>query len=276
MLRTRLLALTAGAVLASMCGSAWAINGNIYTTSCACQTTSDFSAAAVQASNEQGWGGTYLLVSSSVARTALMRVQGQHRVDKFGNDYWVALSATPMDDSGNSLAGSPEGTLQAIYGSFDQVTFGTSRNAPIRSDLSPNSAMVNFVTATDAIVSQFLNKDPNYYAALRGSHLGDILTLDFKDFTAEFQLVAIDATTGFQTWKWNGKAWDVWGNRVDHNGHIVRNTNTGGAGGGSAQVTGFGNGSNWSFGVGALGSCTSVTTITVNGEQTDYVFVHPC
>ena len=101
------------------------------------------------------------------------------------------------------------------------------------------------------------------------------MTLTFKDAKAQFVLVSVDKN-GKQTWVWNKKAWNNAGQPIDRNGNVIQNQNSGGTGAGSIEVPGFRGGSGWSFGVGGMGSCTSVTTIAVNGEATDYVYVHPC
>src|SRR5262249_48080215 len=141
--------------------SAHALNGNIYVTDCACQTTSDFASAAIQASNDQGWGGTYLVSSTSQAKTALMQVHGKHLIDKFGNDYWLASSALPMDNSGNSLGGQSESAQESFYQTYDQVTYTADRTNPLQIVLPTTSIVPSFVCLpdgcnTDVQVSQIL------------------------------------------------------------------------------------------------------------------------
>lgn len=135
--------------------------------------------------------------------------------------------------------------------------------------------MRSFVIATDPQVSDFLNTDPTAHNWLASKPLGYVVTLFFSDAKAQFVLVSVDKN-GKQTWVWNKKAWNKAGEPIDRNGNVIQNQNIGGTGAGSAEVPGFGAGAGSSFGVAGMGSCTSVTTITVNGEATDYVYVHPC
>jgi hypothetical protein len=278
--KTRAPAVTAGILLACLADSAYALNGNIYVLSCACQTTSDFSAAASAEANSQGYGGTYLAVSSSQASSALMQVRGKVFIDKFGNDFWAATSAIPMDDSGNSLALESESALEGFYQSFDQVTLTVDRNNPLALTLPTTSSVGTFIHTSDentfdTAVSVIINSDfpdsetPN----------GVMVTVTFGDHTkAQFILQSTRDGHGNRVWKWNGIAWDATGTKlIKPDGSEIGNPNTAGTGGGSVTVTGFGQqGGGWGFGVAGFGSCTSVTTITVNGDNTDYMYVHPC
>lgn len=273
--KTRASSVGAGVLLACLAGSAYALNGNIYAVSCACQTTSDFSAAAIDASNDQGWGGTYLVTSTSVARTALLQVHGKHLIDKFGNDYWLASSTIPMDDSGTSLAGQSESALEAFYQTYDQTNFGVDRNNPIigTSSILPGLPP-SFVVSTDVEVSTAINAFVANLAAHGVNFTTGIFSVTFPadGTSAEF----VESPPGSHNWVWNGVAHNKNGDRIDRNGNVIPNPNTSGTGGGHAEVSGFGKGSGWTFDVGGFGSCTSVTTITVDGEATNYSYVHPC
>jgi hypothetical protein len=104
--------------------------------------------------------------------------------------------------------------------------------------------------------------------------VGTTITVKFDDGTSA-QYVKVSAYSTYQ-WTWNGIAHNKKGQKMLRNGSVPTNPNSGGTGGGNIQTTGFGAGSGWSFGVAGFGSCTSITTITVNGDNTDYMYVHPC
>ena len=269
-----MLSVIAGALVASLTRPTHALNGNVAVLSCACQTTSQFSAAAIQASNDRGWGGTFQVVSTSGPSSALMTVRGRHLIDKNGNDYWLASGATPIDASGTSLAGQAESAQESFYGSFDQTTFGVSRSSPTVVKISDEYA-ASFVRSTEDEVSPGIGRALILMGIDQGSiPPGTVITVRFPDGTTAEYIKQSNFST--YQWIWNGTAHDKNGRQIYRDGTFVTNSNTGGAGDGHANVPGFGSGASWGFGVSAAPTCTFITTITVNGDSTDYMYVHPC
>lgn len=263
-----------GGMFALAVNPASALNGDIDVLSCACQTTSQFSAAAVQESNYNGWGGSYMVVSSTVGSSALMQVHGKHLIDKNGNDYWLASSADPLDDAGNSLAGQSESAQESYYQTFDQTTFGVNRSAPTKVNEPPDYAGSFINSSEEEVIPGTGNALIHMGINPASIQPGTVITVVFEDGTTA-QYVKVSNTATYQ-WTWNGIAHDKAGHRINRNGTLVSNPNTAGSGSGHAQVTGFGSGSRWGFGVAGAPTCTFITTITVNGAGTDYMYVHPC
>src|SRR5207237_8014892 len=97
--------------------------------------------------------------------------------------------------------------------------------------------------------------------------LGAVITGKFHDGTTAQYVKQSDFAT--YQWIWNGVANDKNGHRIYRNGTLVGNSNTSGTGEGHVNVPGFGSGSSWGFGLGAVPTCTFIPTITVSGERTD-------
>jgi len=255
--------------LACLANSASALNGDTYVTSCICATTNDFEGMALNAAGNLGHQGVFTIVSSSQGSTALMKVTGHNVIGTNGEPYWVPSIATPLDASGNSLAGQLEADRQSFYTVFDLVTFGVSRSNPI---LLPGQYPF-FGSVSDSEMSDSIN------ATLVGFQGGSVVIASgFIEVTflngdkAQY----IQSPKGSNNWVWNGYAYNAAGSRIDRNGTVMSNPNTGGRGGGGYQGHGFGNGSGAVFDMEGSSNCQSVTTITVNGEVTSYVFVAPC
>jgi hypothetical protein len=81
---------------------------------------------------------------------------------------------------------------------------------------------------------------------------------------------------GSYQWTWNGIAHNKDGKLMDRAGNLISNSSTTGAGGGSISTPGFGAGSTWLFDLLGGSDCTFTTTITVNGEWTEYMNFSPC
>src|SRR5262249_29726460 len=155
---------------------------------------------------------------------------------------------TPIDDSGNSLAGESESAQEGFYQTFDQTTFGVSRSFPTK------------VTMPDEYSGSFINSSPEETSpgigralGLMGINPGNIpvgttITVEFEDGTTA-QYIKQSATATYQ-WLWNGVAHNKAGQRIDLHGNVIGNPNTAGTGGGSVDVRGFGAaGSGWGFGL---------------------------
>ena len=271
-----------GLLLASpLCiyNSAYALNGYTNVSTCAsCKTTADFTAAAIAQSNVEGVKGTYLIVSESNASQAFMKVTGEFdNID--GERIWNPEAATPVDGSGNSLAGQSEATLEAFYQLLDQMNFGTSRDAPFWLNASnPQQALLptSFGLSSDEQVSDvidYLDTGPS------DPSIGYICLVTFPNGdTAQFQLTQTGSSKLDNVWTWvPGKAWDKNGNQLKRDGSRATNPNTGGGGVGSASVTGAsGAAAGWRWELTNGGGCTFQTTITVNAESTDYTNISPC
>jgi hypothetical protein len=137
---------------------------------------------------------------------------------------------TPIAQSGASLAGTAESTLETYYTTTDQVLFGTNRSDPFAisapanepAGASVDAALATFVNSNDAVVSQAIVAlitsmfPPNSGVVI---NIGT-LTVTFKDgTTAEY------VQTGPGEWTWNGIAHDAKGNQINRNGTKVTNPN---------------------------------------------------
>ena len=280
--KKRLPAFSLGLLLASpLCifSSAYALNGFTNVSTCAsCKTTADFASAAIAASRDEGLAGyTYLIVSVSNASQAYMRVTGEYdRID--GERIWNPEAASPIDSSGNSLAGDSEASLEAFYQLLDTLNFGTSRDAPFwlnASNPQQNLLPTSFGLSSDEQVSDvidYLNNGPGFASK------GYICLVTFPNGdTAEFQLTTQGTTREGNVWTWvPGKAWDKNGNQLNRDGSKATNPNTSGTGNGEASVRGSGAGSAWSWQIEGNDQCDFKTTITVDGEDTGYNNISPC
>jgi hypothetical protein len=122
-------------LILACCGAmrpARALDGTIKLTSCACQITADFAAAARRQANlfDQNGGGSpggnYIIASSSGAMSAAVSVTGHYVIkNQDVGPVWVTDAVTPIDSDGNSLAGQSEASLESFYGAFDATVMST-------------------------------------------------------------------------------------------------------------------------------------------------------
>jgi hypothetical protein len=111
-------------LILACCGAmrpARALDGTINLTSCACQITADFAAAARRQANlfDQNGGGSpggnYIIASSSGAMSAAVSVTGHYVIkNQDVGPVWVTVAVTPIDSNGNSLAGQSEASLESL------------------------------------------------------------------------------------------------------------------------------------------------------------------
>jgi len=274
----RALTFVAGVGLGGICffNSADAANGYINVSNClSCVTSTDFVSSATTNAHGLGQAGTYVAVSSTHAETAFVQITGTP-VWVTGGDGGKELrltniTATLIDGSGNSLAGSGESTLETDFNTFDQVSFGTNR-----------SGNIGYVTVPDDYQSSFINSDLTDTAGQIPSWInnqyhitqipvGTVVTLTYPDGTsAQFIKISASGTIQFE---WNGLAWNSAHQLIDQYGNRRVNSNTSGSGTGTANPTP----TNGNFAISGEGLCTTTTTVTwggvFQGSETHYV---PC
>jgi hypothetical protein len=253
-----------------------ALNGNVYVASCACKTTSDFTTVATDTAIQTRTTGTFRMVSTSVAESAYMQVQG-HLIVNGEHESMDVTSVTPVDASGNSLAGNSESELEAYYVALDQAVNGTSRSFPLVVKYTGVVGLpLFFGTSTDAqITKAFQNtlaQDPA--SELMESETGQFMLVQFYDGTwAGFE---IDWSTGKIVLTWNGYAYQN-GNLVNRQGVAYGNRNTSGTGGGNITVPGFDSGGNFQWNIFGGSDCIMSTTISVDGDDLgSLVNISPC
>jgi hypothetical protein len=262
-----------GAAMACACmGSpVFALNGNTFVTSCGCVTSADFAGQALNIAADQSHPVLVTVVSTTQAKTALIRVTGRFITGSDGEPRWTATTTTPVDAAGNSMAGQLEADLQSFFTVLDLETFGVSRSYPI---LLPGQ-YAYFGVVSDQQMSDSINADLDGHTIM-GADV--IITTGMIEvtFVNGDKAQYVEMPKGSKNWVWNGFAYNSRGHRIGRDGLEISNPNTGGQGGGSYSGHGFGTGATSSFDMSASGSCQQATTITVNGELTSYVFIAPC
>jgi hypothetical protein len=280
-IKKRMWILAAATVVGLMCGPAPAINGDTWVLSCACATTANFAQAAGAAAKDNGFGGTYLVMSTTNFTSAYISVQGGF-VFQQGETFWKVSSKYPVDESGNSLAANTETQNQSYFAALDETVFGADRTGlaaaggglPAQINLSP-TYQSSFINSIDEEIG------PGIDAALASLGInwassplikeGIVVTVLFPDKT-KAQFVKYNGKMS-DHWVWNGKAWNKDGKLILRDGTLHTNGNTGGSGGGTANFNY--NGNQFRFGGGAW--CTWTQTITVSGEVAGTsTFVDPC
>lgn len=271
----------AGVLVALICfaDSAYAFNGFTAVMGCqSCSSSTDFISAAVAEAGVQQGPGVYHVVSESQASSADIKVTGRWVTRSGGETFFVPRAGTPLDQSGNSLAAMSESDLETYFNSLDQTTYGRDRGGVVGNVNVPADYQRSFVCNCEledmgAQVAGWISAQ--YHIVAETLKVGTIVTLVFSDGSkAQFQKIS---GTGTLRWQWNGKAWDAQGNRIDQNGNMVGNPNTSGAGAGEVAVPGFGAMSGVNFDLLDQGSCTYITTITINGvEDGKWSNIAPC
>jgi hypothetical protein len=186
---------------------------------------------------------------------------------------WTLLNAVgvAVDENGASA------TSQSALEQNDMRLYGTNRKAPIKPVKVPadygtsvigNAALVE---DTSSAISQELyitrQINPNSIP------VGTVVTVTWQDgSSAKFRRISV---MGSLQWDYvEGSARDKNGNKIDLNGNIIGNSNTGGRGEGSAS---FGGVSGWGFGAQGMDRCMSTTSLTHNGVvQWTYTQILPC
>jgi hypothetical protein len=262
-----------GVVVTCSVNPASAINGNTFVSDCACQTSADFKNLALSLAGTQGKPSTFQISSTVLSSTAFIRVTGKYVIGTNGEPYWTATTATPVDFSSNSLAGNSESNLQGFFHVFDQAVFTLDRDQPLPIVLPRDYPYQSFVVTSDDQASAIINQ----IFPMASAPAGIWVSIEFPDHTKATYILqnGLDQN-GHRIWKWSGFAWDAQGNIIGRDGRTSSPINTSGHGGGVFEGSGFGSGSAWNFRSEGADSCTSTTTITVNGQQTSYVFVAPC
>jgi hypothetical protein len=252
----------------------FAANGYHYVMACSsCQTTGDYLLAAESEAISQQNSGHYQVVSFSQASTAYIHVILK-MVANGGEPIWTLQSATPVDSSGNSLAGNSEADNESYFASLDQVIFGASRNEP-QSINEPTAYSSSFINSTEEEVAPGIGYAFGQLGINPGSiAVGTVITVKFDDGTTA-QYVKLSALNTYQ-WSWNGIAHNKDGKLIHRDGTLVVNPNTAGGGGGDVGAPGFGAGRSWNFDLGGYDQCTMQTTVTVSGEAATAVLFSPC
>jgi hypothetical protein len=206
-------------------------------------------------------------------------INGQYTKGPEGERVWTAESATPVDSSGNSLAGESASSQEAYYGALDQVIWGLDRKAPTQINEPPDYK-------TSIINSDYGEVTPGINVALgkldqpinpAAIPVGSVLTVIFQDGTTA-QFIKFSETLS-DMWQWNGIAHNAKGQLIHRDGSLVNNPNTTGTGGGNASAHGIGDtGQGWNYNMQAYPECTSSTIITDGSGQVlgTYTSLEPC
>jgi hypothetical protein len=217
-----------------------------------------------------GQAGTYISVSSTNAETAFVQITG--------TPVWVTgpgggkelrltnITATLIDGSGNSLAGTSESTLEADFNTLDQISFGTNRSVA----MGYVFASADYPTAINADFDDIAGHIPSWLDAQYGIQIvpaNTTVTVVFPDqSSATFRKNV--------TWTWTGNAWNAQHQQIYQNGKLKNNPNTGGNGNGSTSVAGAGKAN---LSLGGEGECTTTTSVSwggvYQGSETHFV---PC
>lgn len=227
---------------------------NVYVGTCECVTTSDYATVAARFAKANGWGGTFFLTSVAQASSAMMQVTGKI-VFSGGEPVFEASAETPIDSSGNSLAGESESDLEIFYGVLDSTSYGEWRDGPFDAVIPHSGPFQTFAGTPDSWVSEFLNTEGALVTATMLA--GDVVLVVFPDGTAAEYILGADN----KTWTWNNKAWNSQKQPIDRNGNLIPNPHTSGVGGGSTSVSGFGPGSGWRFEMQGQAECSSTVTV---------------
>jgi hypothetical protein len=223
--------------------------------------------------------GVYLVVSASAPSSAYIKVTGKFG-SHGGDGHYSATTMTPVDASGNSIAGTTEASQEALYKVLDITISGTQRDNPTYFWTTISGMPNSFIGSTDAVINAVINNNPTVLALYSGLANNSVVTITFADGSiAEFAVNVIPMANG--TVKvvvtWTGIAHDKMGRLINRDGTLVPNPNTGGSGGGNVGVHGFGPGSNWNFNFHGQPFCTLEGTVTgENGQSTTDIERLPC
>jgi hypothetical protein len=258
--------------------SAYALNGAVTVSGCTnCLTSTDFLTAATNLARSTVSPGTYAMIGTSYASTAYVAVTGDIvTVIRGGAPEQVLrnITATPIDASGNSLAGSSESSLESTFQQLDQMSFGTSRSGKIGFLQVPVDISPTFINIAEGMISlegQIPALISNQYGITTGIPAGTVVTVVFQDQSkAQFYKVSAADTS---QWLWNGFAWNSKNQLIDQFGNLRINPNSGGRGTGAGTVNmGAGN-----FGFEGDGFCVATTSVTWGGVfQGAEIHVLPC
>lgn len=187
---------------------------------------------------------------------------------------------TPVDASGNSIAGTAEASQEAFYKVLDITISGTQRDYPFYFWTTISGMPRSFIGSTDAVINAVINNNPTVLALYSGLANNSVVTITFSDgTTAEFvvNIISMAGGTVKVVVTWSGIAHDKTGRLINRDGTLVPNPNTGGSGGGNVGVHGFGPGSNWNFQFHGQPFCTLEGTVTgENGQSTTDIMRLPC
>jgi hypothetical protein len=176
----------------------------------------------------------------------------------------VVGSGTPVDSSGNSLAGNSESANESFFATLDQVIFAANRSAP-QTVTVPDDYTSTFINSTEGEVS------PGIGAGLIAMGInpaqfpvGTLITVKFTDGTTAQYIKASGG--GSYQWTWTGIAHDSQGHLMLRNGQRVANPNTAGNGSGSFSAPGYSN-PDW-FYLNAPGFCQYGGEISFDDGET--------
>ncbi len=242
LLKNKLPAVTAGLVLGllfSLAHRVDAANGFSYISSCACKTTADFSNAAAAASGTPQKSGLYTVISSSTAETAFVSVRGEIKTIHGGGHGWQVLSTTPVDASGNSLAGQTESAQEDEYGAIDLQLMMAQRSSdfPIIGDLN----LPGFFSTDDyAISAAYFNSLGNLVQDLNGNTMVTLTWNDGSGIVAVYQVVWLGTDhTKVANFALKFISATQHGKPITRAGVPIPNPNNSGAGGGGATLPGY-------------------------------------
>jgi hypothetical protein len=273
MIRARSLSVLAGLAISLIFSPAQALNGGTRIITCECQATADFVNAAAGDNAQWELNTLYIVVSTSVSMSSNVKVTGHYRGSS--EPIWVVGSSTPVDSSGNSLAGNSESANESYFATYDQVLFAANRSAPVTVTV-PDEYTSTFINSTEEEVSPgigeglaAINVNP---AALPP---GTLITAKFTDGTTA-QYIKNSDHSSYQ-WTWTGIAHDSKGRLMYRNGQLVVNPNTAGNGSGSFSAPGYGPGNVDWFYLNAPGLCQYGGTVSFDdGEELTSFGFGPC
>ena len=246
-----------------------------------CQNLYQFELIALQDAQARVQPGFYMVVSSSDARTAYVRVTGTPMTWCDIADCWYYLDnpyADAVTESGASVTSLQE--LEAI----DQKVFNVSRKdriPPLEMDPEYASSIIGSEDAfvQGALGQAFINHDPVINP--NNIQVGQTILCVFSDGTKAL-FIRVSTTSSVQ-YVWTQIAWNSEGKLIDRQGNLIVNPNTSGTGTGQGSVSGIGysfidnsSGFDYRYGVEVLPNCAFKITIIFRGRETSTIVYTPC
>ena len=237
--------------------SAHALNEDMWIGLCnPCSTTSEFETAATNlVYDSEKWSGqpyntTYTvtaIMSNLSSSTAFIHVSGYWTPSGRAGVVFVPQSSIPVDASGNSLAGESEAYLENYYTQVDWYVYSVSRSSPLAIGLFGDGTVAqDFTGVPDTAISISiaitLGFDPPANSPIQVQFADSVIATFIRTTNTNVNDKA-------HWWVWGniahnlssvcvevpGTTKTVCGAPIDHNGHVIINTNTSGKSGGSAK-----------------------------------------
>ncbi len=252
--------LTAAAIVCGVfCGQipvSHALNTDLVIGLCThCVKTADYEQAAWSLISSQSvvkFPGNYrpitytAIMSNTESSTAYLKISGAWGTSS-RHIVFIPSSFTPVDASGNSLAGQSEAYLENYYTQVDWSVFGAFRSDPNLASFTSGNEPLDFVGTPDSDVSADI---VNSFGLGAGIPAGTPITVTFSDGVIAIFVRTSDSTSDHtQWWVWGNVAHNaknicvevpgtnmlkICGAPIDRSGNVLIDINTSGSVGGSA------------------------------------------